>query len=81
MDEETKTIKSANGTDMEPVGIQIAVEKFRRPSKHYSLIWVRGRIAWLCEEDKTEYRTSSAALEAAGLLAKEYDVRLQKNVR
>lgn len=61
--------------------LTLAVEKFRRPGKHYRLIWTRAREAWLCREDETEYRRAGEALEAGEALAKKLGARFSSVVR
>jgi len=52
-----------------PVGLKLAIEKFRTPGKkHYRLIWTAKGTAWLAAEDVTHYATRRAGLLAAAML-------------
>lgn len=66
---------------IEAKDLTLAVEKFKRPRKHYCLIWIRGQQARLCRENETEYRRSGEALAAAKALATEYGARFSAIVR
>ena len=65
------------GPEGEPIpakGLVLGIEKFRRPDKHYRLIWLsadfgREWFAWLAEEDETRFRRKAEAVAAGAILA------------
>lgn len=63
-----KYVIGPDGELISATGLVLGIEKFRLPRKHYRLIWIRGESAWLCEEDRTEYRRKSEAVEAGAEL-------------
>lgn len=74
-------VAGPRGQEIPAKGLLLAVEKFRRPRKHYRLIWVKYPQAWLCQEDQTPYRRSGEAQDAGRALAERYGVRLSPIVR
>lgn len=72
---EYEPVIGADGASMPAKSLTLGVEKFRRPVKHYRLIWIDGDDAWLCEEDQTEYRRKGAAVEAGQDLVKRFGAR------
>lgn len=69
--DETDGPLTVAGPDGQPLKVGrhlwLGVEKFRRPRKHYRLIYwqpARDR-SWLCEEDETHYRRKSEVERAA----------------
>lgn len=72
---EAVTVAGPEGQEIEAKALTLAIEKFKRPRKHYRLIWVLGDRAWLCAEDKRPFRRAGEALTAGEALAGAYGAR------
>jgi hypothetical protein len=61
----------------------LGVEKFRRPRKHYRLIWLwpAHKQVWLACEDEQRYRRKSEAEQAGQVLAESLGVRFSPITR
>lgn len=78
---QSPVVVGPRGQDIPARGLLLAVEKFKRPAKHYRLIWVKYPHAWLCQEDQTVYRRSGEAQEAGRALAEQYGARFSPITR
>jgi hypothetical protein len=80
--EEVKTIIGPDGELMKlPKNLRLGYEKFAHPNKHYRLIWILRREAWLCEEDTEMYRrvlSDDGVVPAGRKLAEEYGVKFRE---
>lgn len=68
--QEEQTIIGPNREAVPVSAVRLGIEKFLRPRKHYRLIWLRGKLAWLAEEDETEFRRKGEAVAAGQELAR-----------
>jgi hypothetical protein len=62
-------------------GLVLAYEKYSHPTKHYRLIWIRGREAWLCAENETRFRKVNGAggvVEAGKVLAESFGLKFRE---
>ena len=80
--EEGRTIVGPQGEAF-PVTpfLRMGVEKFKQPNKHYRLIWLHGRDAWLCNEKQTRFVTKGGAVLAGQTLAKQFGVEFSERTR
>lgn len=72
MNNQTQTgrmVKGADGTPVDASTLVLGIENFRLPEKHYRLIWIEGKTAWLCEEDQASFRERAAAVAIGRALA------------
>lgn len=83
-DDAAEQVKMVERPDDDPIAghkLDLGVEKFRRPPKHYRLIWVYGDEAWLADQDETRYQRKTDVLVAGQQLADEFGARFSTVTR
>lgn len=61
--------------------LMLGLEKFRRPWKHYRLIWLHAGRAWLAEEETRRFRRKAEVVRAGQALVDGFGVRFSEVTR